>query len=390
MNQMHVCMISYTFPPLYSGAGAQSLQLAKSLVKRGVSVSVLTSRHTSEFPARETVDGVPVHRLPVFRLGRLRPLSFSLVAAWHLLQHYRRYDIVHIHGAYWRMFPMLLIAKLVRKKSVVKMTQMGTDDPQTIRWRRFGRVLYQTLTWADAVVSTSRELSASYQNSSLPPDKLIQIPNGVDTDLFHLAGASQRNALRAKLGLPAEAALVIFVGKVGHRKGADILLQVWTRVVEQHPDAWLVLVGPVGEDFPLPEDEPPIEHWLSKASQTLVLGHQDNVQDYLRAGNIFVLPSRMEGLPNALMEAMATGLPCIASNIGGNIDLIANGENGLLFKCGDTQQLADMLLRLLCNDEERRELGRRARETIKVNYSMDTVAEKYVELYHRLLESQDQ
>jgi len=379
-------MVSYAFPPLYSGAGAQALRLAQTLAQKGVVVSALTSRHDADLPTRDLLMGVPVYRLPVLKTGRLRPLSFSLVAAWHLLWRHRCYDIVHIHGAYWRILPMLLATKLTGRKSVVKMTQLGTDDPQAIRRRPVGQVLYRTLALADSVISTSRGLSDSYRNSALPSEKLVEIPNGVDTTLFHPAGDGVQSELRRRLDLPPNGPIVTFVGQVGYRKGADLLLQAWAVVADQVHDAWLMLIGPVGEDLPLPEGKRPIEYWLSRVSQTLALGHQTNVQDYLRASDIFVLPTRMEGLPNALLEAMATGLPCIASKVGGNVDLITHGDSGLLFEVDDVEQLVQALLRLLSGDRERQELGRRAREVIEANYALDEVASRYVQLYRFLLE----
>jgi glycosyltransferase involved in cell wall biosynthesis len=389
VKPIRVCMVTYSLPPIYSGAGTQALWLAQKLQVRDIAVSILTARHSADLRRQESLMGVSVYRLPVLKIGRLRPLSFSLSMAWYLLWHHRRYDIVHIHGAYWRILPVLFVVKLTRKKSIVKMTQLGTDDPQTIRQRRFGRVLYRTLALADAVVSTSRGLTSSYQRSSLPPEKLVQIPNGVDTDLFYPADDSFRCAVKSRLNLSQSAPLVIFVGRVGYRKGADLLLQAWTTIIEKRPDAWLVLVGPIGESDASLRGRPPIEHRLSEVPQTLPLGYQVDVQDYLRAADIFVLPTRMEGLPNALLEAMATGLSCVASNIGGNVDLIVDGKNGMLFELGNVEQLTDILLQLLCRDAERREFGRQARETVEANYSIDKVAEKYMKLYGRVLENRD-
>ena len=385
MKPIRVCMVTYYFPPTYSGAGTQALRLSEKLQKKGVSTLTLTARHSVDSLAQESLMGVSVRRLPVFRSGRLRPLSFSLITAWHLFWHYRHYDIVHIHGAYWRILPMLLVARLVRRKSVVKMTQLGTDDPQTIRGRRFGRVLYRTLALTDAVVSTSHDLALSYHHSSLPPDKLVQIPNGVNTDLFHPVDDSLRCEIRSRLNLPQNAQLIIFVGRVGYRKGADILLRAWTTVTGKHPDAWLVLVGPIGENSPTLKDGPPIEHWLTEVPQTLPLGYRADVRDYLRAADIFVLPTRMEGLPNALLEAMATGLSCVASNVGGNVDLIVDGENGLLFESGNVEHLANAIAELLADQKRTASLGRQARKTIETDYSMESIAEQYIALYHELL-----
>jgi glycosyltransferase involved in cell wall biosynthesis len=310
-----------------------------------------------------------------------------MLAAGYLLWHYRHYDIVHIHGAYWRILPLLSAARLVKKKSVVKMTQLGTDDPLTIRGRRFGRVLYRALALADVVVSTSRDLTSSYHRSSLPPNKLVQIPNGVDIALFHPPDGDMRREIRLQLDLPQSAQVVIFVGRVGYRKGADVLLQAWAKVLEQEPDAWLVLVGPVGEDAPTPGVGMSVERMLSDVPQILALGYRADVQNYLHAADVFVLPTRMEGLPNALIEAMASGLPCIASDVGGNTDLIADKENGLLFADGNVGQLTNALLQLLRDHTQRRVLGYRARKSIQAGYSMDRVVKKYMELYHSLLRS---
>lgn len=385
MKRMRVYMLTYFFPPIYSGAGAQAFRLAEKLTARGVSVSILTARHSADLPPQEQLTGFSVYRLPILRFGRLRPFSFSVIAAWQLLLHHRRFDIIHIHGAYWRILPVLLVAKLCRRKSVVKMTQLGTDDPQTIRRRRCGRLLYRILALADAVVSTSRDLAESYRQSSLPLDKLARIPNGVDTVLFRPADDSTRRSTRSRLDLPRDTQLVIFVGRVGYRKGTDVLFRAWKTVTEKTPSTWLILVGPIGENDAVPKDKPPIEPGLSDVPQTLPLGYQANVPDYLRAADIFVLPTRMEGLPNALLEAMATGLPCIASNIGGNVDLIVNGETGLVFESENAEQLTDLLLRLLRSDAQRREFGRRARETVEARYAITQVAEQYITLYEQLL-----
>jgi glycosyltransferase involved in cell wall biosynthesis len=378
-------MVTYAFPPVYSGAGAQALRLAERLQEKGIAVTILTARHTSDLPVRELVHGVPVHRLSVLCSGRLRPFSFSVATAWHLLLHRQHYDVIHIHGAYWRILPELLVTRLTAKRSVVKMTQLGTDDPQTIRRRRLGQVLYRTLALADAVISTSRDLTLSYRRSALPPDKLVHIPNGVDTTLFHPVDDTLRRAVRSRLDLPTDTRMVVFIGRVGYRKGVDTLLRAWAMVIEKHPNAWLVLVGPVGRDCSAPATKPPIEHQLQETPQTLALGHRKNVQDYLQAADVFVLPTRLEGMPNALLEAMATGLPCIASDIGGNTDLVTDEENGLLFEADNVEQLANALLRLLNHKAERCALGCYARELVEINYSIDQIAEKYVILYQHLL-----
>ncbi len=379
-------MVCYSAPPDYSGAGAQAVQLAKALRRRGVTVSILASRHRADQPAHGSVEGVPVRRLPVVRVGRLRPLSFSLAAAWHVLRYSGRYDIIHLHGAYWRLLPVLISARLLKRKSVVKMTQFGTDDPQTIGRRSGGGILLRTLGLADAVISTSRQLTESYCQSTLPADRLVVIPNGVDVERYCPATPDIRNRLRIRLDLPLDAPIVIFVGQVGHRKGADLLLRAWAEVTQRLESVRLVLVGPIGEDLPLPQDAVPVEHWLSQARQVIILGQRGDVQDCLRASDVFALPSRMEGLPNALIEAMATGLACVASDIGGNVDLITNEVDGLLVAAGSVEQLVGALMRLLQSDGQRQQYGENARKTVQDRFALSDTADRYLELYRRLAE----
>lgn len=386
---IEVCMVSYALPPLYSGAGMQALRLSSTLRSCGINVSILAARHRLDFPPSESLEGVPILRVPVLQWHLLRRPTFALQVTQHLLRHSRRYDIVHIHGAYWRIWPILQATPFTDLKSVVKLTQMGTDDPQTISQRPLGRILLKTLGLADAVVSTSADLSASYRASGLPKDRLVQIPNGVDTDTFSPVDEDERLAYRHRLDLPIQGPLILFIGRVGYRKGIDILLTAWQDILTAHPAAHLLLVGPIGEADSSQSNQRPIQPWIAETPNVLAIGKHPNPEDYLKAADIFVLPSRREGLPNALLEAMATGLPCIGSNIGGNRELVENNSNGLLFTLQKPDELTMALLSLLGNPSHRRHLGQQARETVEAVYSLDRIAKSYIALYHKLLSSKE-
>jgi len=380
---IRVCMVVYTFPPLYGGAGRQALRLAAYLQRRGVSASVLTARRHRGLPPKESLDGIPVVRLNVPGFRRLQPLFFFLTASCYLLRHGRLYDVFHIHGAYLRVIPVVVVGRLLGKKTVVKMTSQGTDDPASSRKRRLGTLLLWALGQADAVVSVSRDMSAVYRESDLPHEKLVEIPNGVLTDVFCPPSADERSRIRDRLNLPQDAEIAVFVGFVGYQKGADTLLLAWRRVIERRPGACLLLLGPLREDAP--EGSPSMHALVTRSTRTLLLGQKDNVHEYLKASDVFVQPSRLEGLSNALLEAMSTGLACAASNIVGMGEAIQHGQDGLLFPPGETDALADSILKLLADDEKRLTLGTRAREKTMAKFSIDAVADKYASLYTRLL-----
>jgi glycosyltransferase involved in cell wall biosynthesis len=115
----------------------------------------------------------------------------------------------------------------------------------------------------------------------------------------------------------------------------------------------------------------------------------ENVQDYLRAADLFILPSHFEGMPNALLEAMACGLPVVATSVSGVMDLIKHGQNGLLVEPGRADRLADAIVRLLEDREMALLMGIEARKTMEQFYSIKAVTSAYAELYTQLLSERD-
>jgi glycosyltransferase involved in cell wall biosynthesis len=381
-------MISYSFPPLYSGAGMQALRLGQTLTEKGIQVSALTARHQADLPIQENVDGVTIHRLPVLRDQRVRHLSFFVAAAWHLLFHHQRCDIVHLHGAYRRAIPIVMAAQLTNLKTVVKMSMMGTDDPSTTREWRFGGLLMKALKRTDAVVAITEELAESYLQAGLPPSQLVRIPNGVDTSRFQPVDSVGRRHLRKVLGLPVDGPIVLFVGIVHPRKGVDRLLTAWPLVQERYPEAKLVLVGPLHS----PSDGATSDfvgdlHTLADQYNIHLVGQREEVQRFYQTADVFVLPSRMEGLPNALLEAMTCGLPTIASPLPGVSEVIEHNTNGLLVPPDDPEAISDAVLLLLENPDVAKRLGNAAHQTILKHYSLDAVALRYVHLYTSLAET---
>jgi glycosyltransferase involved in cell wall biosynthesis len=368
---------------MYGGAGAQALRLAIELKKNKLDVSALAAHLDPRYPRNETIGGVDIHRLGTPRPKRLASFFFFLSVAWHVFQHRKEIELVHIHGAYMGIIPVLFVAKRLGIPCVVKMSSMGTDDPESIGRRRYGACLLNSLGSADAVVGISRELSAAYRRRGLPPDRLVEIPNGVDTDRFRPADEKERRRLRQKLGLSLDGPLVVFTGVVRVRKGIDTLLSAWRFVARKHPDASLVLVGPVDEMEPA--DRTTLLRSIEESPGTVVPGFKREVEDYLRAADIFVLPSRVEGLANALIEAMACGLSSIASNIGGNADLIEDGATGILFDAGNSEELGRRICDLIDDPAERERIGIRARESMVAGFSIESTAKRYEDLYSGLI-----
>lgn len=175
--------------------------------------------------------------------------------------------------------------------------------------------------------------------------------------------------------------LLLCVGSLRAVKNQSLLIAAVQRLAEHGQDVTLILLGD-GSLRPTLERQVE-EHNLS--DRVTFGGRVTNVLDYLYAADLFVLPSLVEGLPNALLEAMSVGLPCVASDIPGNRAVIQPDVNGLLFESGNVAQLANAIAELLTDQARAASLGRRARETIESRYSIESVADQYLAMYYELL-----
>ncbi len=380
-------MVSLAFYPAYSGAGIQAWRLCQKLIQKGVQINVL-AENTDKSIQSETIGEIPVWRLPERGHGRIGALSFALRMFRFLIKERGNYDLLHIHGAYWYSQVVILACKLLRKKSIVKMSMLGDDDPLSIRDKQlFGRLGFRLLGLADRIISTSRELSDSYHRSMLPIDKLMEIPNGVDIEQFGPVSSQEKRKIRKNLGLPLDGIIVTFTGEICYRKGIDLLIRAWDEVAREYPSARLLLVGPNNDNLEDPYVRS-LHHQINElnlADKVLFTGRVNNINQYLQSSDVFAFPSRREGMPNAVLEAMGCRLPCVAMETSCVSDIITDGVNGLIFESENSQQLAQHILHLIREPAFRHQLGNAAWKTIVNKFSLDSVSERYLKLYEELL-----
>jgi glycosyltransferase involved in cell wall biosynthesis len=199
-------------------------------------------------------------------------------------------------------------------------------------------------------------------------------PNGVP---LPSPDTIDRAHLRARLGLNPASFVAVSVGRLTAPKTPETLLDAWAELHTRFPSSQLLFVGD-GEKRPLLEAK---TRQGGLQGSVVFTGQVRDVDDYLKSADIFVLPSASEGMPLALLEAMAAGLPVIVSRVGGIIDIIRNEDNGLVFEPGDTKGLVRCLSMLMESPERRRELGRRAWSLVKTNFSLEKFVDAYIDLY---------
>ena len=210
----------------------------------------------------------------------------------------------------------------------------------------------------------------------MPPNRIVRTASGVDAEQFYPGPSSVENALPSR-------PRVVFTGRLHPQKNLEILLDAWPGVAQKTP-ATLILVGDGSERSSLVERA----KTLGVADRIHFTGAVSNVADYLRAGDIFALPSIAEGMSNSLLEAMATALPCLASEIGGNTDLINDGISGRLIRPGDRSGWSAALIQTLENPDVAARFGLAARKRVEEEFAFSPswCVDRYIALYRRLLD----
>ncbi len=381
-------MVTGAYYPELSGAGLQCRELVHFLRDR-VTFTILTTSTNPSLPPVGEVGGVLVYRVAV-DLGRFASkLKAAISLASRFVQLRGRFDIVHLHGFSRKSLLLIVLAKLFRKKLVLKLTSVGHDDPLSIGAR--GRLASWCYSRTDIFFGVSPRLQELYHSSGLHRGKFWLVPNGVDLQRFRPGNPTEQRTLRRELGLPEELVLILFVGFFSREKRPDLLFEVWNRIqAEGLPATGLVFVGATRSRYyevdPVlaPKIRAEAQH-LGVEKQMVFVEMTHQIEKYYQAADIFALPSSREGLPNTLLEAMATGLPCAVSRLSGVTDeVIDHGINGLLFPPGDGVALEGALRLLLQDPTFAQELGRRARATVEERYSITQTAWRTLEAYERL------
>ena len=252
----------------------------------------------------------------------------------------------------------------------------GLERP-TLRRRLACRA---ALSRADAVLAVSRE-AAEGLSAEYPPcrDLLRVIHNAVDTQLYR-PDRQRGSALRTQLRAAGDEPLLVCVANLAPIKGHEVLLRAWAKLSQAGTRGRLLLVG----EGPREGELRRLAVELGCSGATWWLGPRSDVPDLLNAADLFVLPSRYEACSNALLEAFGCGLAVVATRVGGNPELVSDGEDGLLVAPDDPEALAVAMSRLLADAGLRRRLGEQARRTVEQRFALPGWVSRYADLYREL------
>ena len=385
MKQLGVRMVNIDFLPLLGGAQMHTMRLSRYLSQHGVEVQVIT-RHHPGLPRYETIDGVSIYRTPIWHPSKvIASISFT-IHALRLLQSTRQdYQIIHSHEMLSPMTIGLTASRLGGARLVINPHRGGYlgDVYKLVKQRPITGKM--RLRWArrrgDAFVAVSHEIATELEEAGIPRDKIWSIPYLLDTDHFSPTKDEYRRAIRSELGMQ-DGFWACFTGRLVAEKGLNVLLKAWETVVRHSPDANLVIVGDGDQRSHLEE----LSEIRGIEKRVRFTGAVTDTVQYLQASDVYVQPSFTEGLPISVLEAMACGLPVIATGVGGVTDLLSTGENGIVIPPHDPDCLSDCLLELLSNRNLRARLGNHGRQDVIAYCAVEKVGQAHLELYHHLVD----
>ena len=345
--------------------------LALRLCADGIRMSVGCLDEVGELGERLRATGIGVHLL-----GRTPGVDLGLVRRLARLYRAERIDLVHAHQ-YTPYFYAATACLLAPPRRVV-FTEHGRHQPDRLRLRRAAcnQALRPITAAYTAVSEFTRDSLVTFER--MPHARIEVIYNGVDTDDPGIARAEARQ----RLGLPATARVVLSVGRMDRVKDFGTLVRAMVPTLVEVPDALLLIAG--DGDRTYADDLRRQAETLGIARRVQLLGSRDDVPVLLAACDVFALTSVTEATSMTILEAMRAARPVVATDVGGNHELVAPGVTGLLAPAGDVARVADALVDLLAAPAQAARLGAAGRARLLARFGLPRALDAYRRLYRRV------
>jgi len=320
--------------------------------------------------------------IPVFSLGMRRgvPDPRGLVALARIYKTFKP-AVVHSHMIHANL--LARVARLLAPVPVLISTVHNTlEVGRSFRTERSTHLAYGLTDFlADLTTIVSQEgLRRFVKGKAVRPDKALYVPNGVDTNKYKPSEVA-RKRLRRELGL-GEAFIWLAVGRLEKAKDYPTLLRALAKVVKAKPEAKLLVAG----EGSLREELEGLVTALCLQESVRLLGLRKDIPELMNAADALVMSSAWEGLPLAVLEAQASGLPVVTTAVGAIPDVMRAGETGFLVTPSNPEALAEAMLRLMAlSDSERRAMGARGRERVLREYGIEAIVERWLAIYEESL-----
>jgi glycosyltransferase involved in cell wall biosynthesis len=404
------------YSPLVGGAEVRAEKYAKQLTALGHEVTVVTLHHRKSWEKTEILDGIPIIRiggiyksdgtLRIGRLGYIPPAILVFSQIWKLRN---KFDLFYCSELSPQAVVTALIGQMTHKPVVISIAsspplpdnatlmadtltdteflQVPVDD--TVVGHIFamaktavgGKAMIKYIQNSHVYLQALSHRSGPYLKAhGFNPRRMAYIPGSVDTEKFCPDPARRPDAAQPERD-------IVCVARMEYPKGIDVLLHAWSRMMKE-PDEWRANLKPrllIAGTGSLEDKIQRIATELGLQESVKFLGLHRNPVQLLQQAWGFVLPSRWEGMPNALLEAMSCGLPCVATRVSGCEDVVEDGVSGLLVETEQPAEMARALRRIIEDPELAQRLGQEARQTVLRDYQLSKIVDRAVAFYRYIL-----
>jgi len=367
-------------PPWYAGAEAREVNWLRAIDYEKSMVWMASSKDVFSGPIGGY--GLPVECIPIPPELSVKGNPIRVFFSWLRFFRRARPTKIIMPDGYFLEWPLAtVLAGYIATLGNVYMSEHTPfpDAPEKKPRRHFGFVPGLYWYWfvlplrARAYLSRCVLVSSNglkqwiVRNYGYPPDKIVVLPPGLETSRFHPAEDGLKTSLRDSLGIPRDALLIVSTARFDGNKRVDRIIKAFDSLTATREDLWLLLAG----EGPRDQEVRSLAHSSRASGRIKFLGQLKDVAGLLQASDIFVLSSRFEALSLALLEAMATGLVCVATRTQGPPEIVNDGVNGFLVDNSSEGVLQGLRSVLAMTEQERMRMGRLARQRIEANHLLE-------------------
>ena len=390
--RVRVLVMTTYYHPVIGGVETHARQLATHLHRRGFGVKVVTKRIGADDPTESRVDDITVFRVGPAgdrrASGKWRAIPSFLSQTLALKDDvdaivcidYRGIGVAAVMAGRRLGRPVVLqaaTAGVLASASANDVSGVPAENPLVRLVKAPARAVYRG---GDHFVCIGRDIERETLNAGIPRDRVHYLPHGVDVQRFRPATDDERTTIRQQEGWPVDRPVALFVGRLSTEKGVLDVLEAWRMLGDGR--AWLVLVGP---DMPAhPWDAGAKARAFVKTHQlqdrVRLYGPSTNTARLYRAADLFVQPSHFESFGISVIEAMASGVPVVAAQVGGMRDFLVDGQNALLHEARSPMSIARALRRALDDAGLRTQLATAGLQTIQEQFDEEALLDRYAAL----------
>jgi sugar transferase (PEP-CTERM/EpsH1 system associated) len=366
MKSLHILHITHSLN--VGGLERVVVDLAKGFKKKGYIVSICCLDGKEPLGNEAESAGIKVYSLnkgPGIKCG----LPFKIAK----IIREERIDLIHTHNESGLIYGVTA-AFLARVSNIVHTDhgkEPGYDEKKALKLAE--KILLKKL---DHVVAVSEDLKNKIvQSTGISKDKILVIPNGIDVEHFYQPNL--RDEVRRKLGISSDTFVIANIARMVPLKNQSFLINIFKEVVVDYPNVKLLLVG----DGPMRYELQAYCKNMGLSKSIIFLGERKDIFELLSAVDLFVLPSLTEGTSITLIEAMSSGTPVVASEVGGNSEVIENGKTGFLNPLGQIEMWITTIKSLIRNKEDRIRVAQNAKMEVVKKFSLEGMIGNYEKIY---------